>query len=77
MEQQERIQGDAQMSMTPQVPEKRLALVHRVLISDADYPKEYAVLVTDRRSIHSTSQDPQQFLATWRDEVGDGARDRR
>ena len=33
------------------VPERRLALVHRVIVPDADYPKEYAVLVTDRRSI--------------------------
>ncbi len=33
------------------MPEKRLVLVHRVLIPDADYPKEYAILVTDQRSI--------------------------
>jgi hypothetical protein len=33
------------------VPERRLALVHRVIVPDKDYPKEYAVLVTDRRSI--------------------------
>ncbi len=33
------------------VPEKRLALIHRVIVPDKDYPKEYAVLVTDRRSI--------------------------
>jgi hypothetical protein len=31
--------------------ERRLALIHRVIVPDADYPKEYAVLVTDRRSI--------------------------
>jgi hypothetical protein len=28
-----------------------LALIHRVIIPDKDYPKEYAILVTDRRSI--------------------------
>jgi hypothetical protein len=33
------------------VPEKRLALIHRVIVPDKDYPKEYAVLVTDRQSI--------------------------
>jgi len=32
-------------------PERRLALVHRVIVPDRDYPKEYAILVTDRRSI--------------------------
>src|SRR6266436_7366032 len=33
------------------VPERKLALVHRVIMPDKDYPKEYAILVTDRRSI--------------------------
>ncbi len=33
------------------VPERRLALIHRVIVPDRDYPKEYAVLVTDSRSI--------------------------
>ena len=32
-------------------PEKKHALVHRVIVPDHDYPKEYAILVTDRRSI--------------------------
>ena len=32
-------------------PEKKQALVHRVIVQDQDYPKEYAILVTDRRSI--------------------------
>src|SRR5438445_4336526 len=32
-------------------PERKLALVHRVIMPDKDYPKEYATLVTDRRSI--------------------------
>lgn len=32
-------------------PERRLALIHRVLVPSEDYPKEYAVLVTDRRSV--------------------------
>jgi hypothetical protein len=31
--------------------EKRLALVHRVLVPDKEYPREYAILVTDTRSI--------------------------
>ena len=33
------------------VLERKLALVHRVIVPDKDYPKEYAILVTDRRSI--------------------------
>ena len=33
------------------LPERRLALIHRVIVPDKDYPKEYAVLVTDSRSI--------------------------
>jgi hypothetical protein len=33
------------------VSERRLALIHRVIVPDKDYPKEYAVLVTDRQSI--------------------------
>jgi hypothetical protein len=33
------------------LPERRIALVHRVLVPDVEYPKEYAILVTDRRSI--------------------------
>jgi hypothetical protein len=33
------------------MPETRLALIHRVIMPDTDYPKEYAVLVTDGRSI--------------------------
>jgi hypothetical protein len=31
--------------------EKRLALAHRVLVPDKEYPREYAILVTDTRSI--------------------------
>jgi hypothetical protein len=31
--------------------EKRLALIHRVLVPDKEYPKEYAILVTDAQSI--------------------------
>jgi len=33
------------------VPEMRLVLIHRVIVPDKDYPKEYAVLVTDSRSV--------------------------
>ena len=33
------------------MPETRLALIQRVIVPDKDYPKEFAVLVTDRRSI--------------------------
>src|SRR5437879_3059591 len=32
-------------------PERKLALVHGVIMPDKEYPKEYAILVTDRRSI--------------------------
>ncbi|TMI59633.1 hypothetical protein E6H12_11465 [Candidatus Bathyarchaeota archaeon] len=32
-------------------PERKVALVHRVIMPDKDYPKEYALLLTDRRSI--------------------------
>lgn len=31
--------------------EKRVAFIHRVILPDVEYPKEYGVLVTDRRSI--------------------------
>jgi hypothetical protein len=31
--------------------ERRLALIHRVLVPSEDYPKGYAILVTDRRSV--------------------------
>jgi len=37
--------------MTGSVLEKRIALIHRVIVPDKEYPKEYAVLVTDSRSI--------------------------
>jgi|SRR5712692_4324907 len=37
--------------MTSETTEKRLALIHRVIVPDEESPKEYAVLVTDRRSI--------------------------
>jgi hypothetical protein len=32
-------------------PERRVALIHRVIVPDREYPKEYALLVTDRRTI--------------------------
>jgi hypothetical protein len=32
-------------------PERRLALIHRVIVPDVKCPREYAILVTDRRSI--------------------------
>jgi hypothetical protein len=37
--------------MTSAAPERRLALVHRVIVPDEDYPKEYTIIVTDSRSI--------------------------
>jgi hypothetical protein len=37
--------------MTGSITERRLALIHRVMVPDKEYPKEYAVLLTDRRSI--------------------------
>jgi hypothetical protein len=37
--------------MTSAGPEKRLELIHRVIVPDEEYPREYAILVTDRRSI--------------------------
>ena len=37
--------------MTSLVPERKLALIHRVLVQDEDYPKEYTILVSDLRSI--------------------------
>lgn len=37
--------------MTGSGTEKRIALIHRVIVRDKEYPKEYAVLVTDIRSI--------------------------
>lgn len=38
-------------SVVPALQEKGLALIHRVLVPDTDSPKEYAILVTDQRSI--------------------------
>src|SRR6266571_4680049 len=32
-------------------PERKVGLVDRVIVADKDYPKEYAILVTDRRSV--------------------------
>ncbi len=37
--------------MTGVIQDKRLALIHRVIMPDKEYPKEYAILVTDSRSI--------------------------
>ncbi len=37
--------------IAPQESEKRLALIHRLVLPDKEYPKEYAILVTDKRSI--------------------------
>src|SRR5215472_7632047 len=31
--------------------ENRVALVHRVLVPHEDYPREYAILITDKRSL--------------------------
>jgi len=31
--------------------ERRLALIHRVLVPGEDHPKEYSILVTDKRSV--------------------------
>jgi len=36
---------------TSATPERRLAMIHRIIVPDGESPKEYAVLVTDRRSI--------------------------
>jgi len=43
--------GQAVISNSELVPEKRLTLIHRVIVPDEDYPKEYAILVTDRRLV--------------------------
>ena len=37
--------------MSSHLTERRLALIHRVIVSDQKYPAEYAILVTDTRSI--------------------------
>ncbi len=37
--------------MTNLTLERRLALIHRVIVPDKEYAKEYAILVTDSRSI--------------------------
>ncbi len=31
--------------------EKRVGFIHRVIVPDQDYPKEYVILITDQRSI--------------------------
>jgi hypothetical protein len=37
--------------MTSAVLETRLAIIHRVIVPDEECPREYAVLLTERRSI--------------------------
>jgi len=37
--------------MSGPAPDKRLALIHRIIVPDKEYPKEYAILVTDSQSI--------------------------
>jgi len=37
--------------MSSHLTERRLALIHRVIVPDQKYPIEYAILVTDTRSI--------------------------
>jgi hypothetical protein len=37
--------------MSEAIAERKLALIHRAIIDAQDYPKEYAILVTDQRSI--------------------------
>lgn len=43
--------GREPAAIRPTASERRLALIHRVIVPSEDYPKEYAVLVTDRRSV--------------------------
>ena len=43
--------GHEPAAAQPTAPERRLALIHRVLVPSEGYPTEYAVLVTDRRSV--------------------------
>src|SRR3989442_13107810 len=43
--------GQAAISGSELAPEKRLTLIHRVIVPDEDYPKEYAILVTNRQLI--------------------------
>jgi hypothetical protein len=37
--------------MTSVMPERRLALIHRIIVPEKEYPREYSILVTDSRSI--------------------------
>ncbi len=37
--------------MSSHLTERRLALIHRVIVPDQKYPTEYAILVTDSRSV--------------------------
>ena len=36
--------------------ENRIQLIHRVLVADTEYPKEYAILITEKRSIFLRQQ---------------------
>jgi len=47
---QESIQSEVK-SIDGTKQEKRIALIHRVLVPDEDYPREYALLITDTRTI--------------------------
>ncbi len=44
-------QAVLEKGMTSLMTERRLGLIHRVIVPDKGYPKEYAILVTDRRSV--------------------------
>jgi hypothetical protein len=51
LELRERAEKITSNRMTNTVPERRLAVIHRVIVPDEESPKEYAILVTDHRSI--------------------------
>jgi hypothetical protein len=51
--------------------EKRFALIHRVMIPESDYPKEYAILVTDKRPPFILQKESTaDFGFAWRNPVG-------
>jgi hypothetical protein len=47
------------------IPEGRIAMIHRVIVPDVEFPKEYAILLTNRRSIFIRQEKTRsKFLLT-------------
>ncbi len=51
--------------------ERRLALIHRVMVPDVDYPKEYAILLTSRRMVFIRQEKTRRaFVLRYETKIG-------